>query len=156
MNAAAMSLPDLQPPAEATGDLALNDAALIDHALEIAAERHPDISPLVYARFFERCPEAQTLFRVVDPAQPPHGCGQMLFEIISLLQDGAAGRPHVPSYLQQVGHDHRGFGVHEAGFYADFLGALTDVVAQQLGGDWTPAHAQAWARQTESLLRHLR
>lgn len=97
-----MSLPDSQPPAEATGDLALNDAALIDHALEIAAER-----------------------------------------------------PHVPSYLQQVGHDHRGFGVHEAGMYAEFLGALTDVVAQQLGEDWTPAHAVAWGRQTEALLRHL-
>ena len=47
------------------------DGELIEATLELAAARHPDITPLVYARFFERCPEARSLFRVVDPQQPP-------------------------------------------------------------------------------------
>jgi hemoglobin-like flavoprotein len=143
------------PAGSAVSDVA-DDAALIEGTLELVAERHPDITPLVYARFFERCPDARPLFQLIDPAQPPHGCGQMLFEIVSLMQDCAAGRPHVPSYLAQVDQDHRGFGAHEPAHFAGFLAALTDVLAQQLGADWTPSHAQAWARQSQTLLRHLR
>ena len=131
------------------------DGELIEATLELAAARHPDITPLVYARFFERCPEARSLFRVVDPQQPPHGCGQMLFEIVSLLQDCVVGRPHVSSYMQQLGHDHRSFGVHNPTLYAAFLAALSDVVEQQAGADWTPEHAAAWSRQSQALLRHL-
>lgn len=145
MSLLATLLPDATAP----------DLPLLEKTLETVAERHPDITPLVYARFFERCPEARPLFRVVDPQQPPHGCGQMLFEVLSLLQDCAAGRQHVASYAQQVDHDHRAFGVHGPALYAQFLAAVIDVLAQQLGSDWTPELAAAWARQSQALLQHL-
>ena len=143
------SLTKLLPP-QASSDL-----PLLDRTLELTAERHPDITPLVYARFFERCPQARSLFEMVAPGQPPRGCGQMLFEILSLLQDCAAGRPHVASYAHQIDHDHRGFGVHDRALYAQFLDAVIDVLAEQLGADWTPDLAGAWARQSQALLRQL-
>ncbi len=131
------------------------DLALLERTLELAAERHPDITPLVYARFFERCPQARTLFELIAPDQPPRGCGQMLFEILSLLVDCAAGRPHVAPYAHQVDHDHHAFGVDDPNLYAAFLDAVVDVLALQLGADWTTDLAAAWARQCRALLQHL-
>ncbi len=131
------------------------DLPVLERTLELAAERHPDITPRVYACFFERCPQARPLFEVITPDQPPRGCGQMLFEILSLLVDCAAGRPHVAPYVQQVGHDHRAFGVGDPGLYGAFLAAVVEVLAEQLGDDWTPEIAAAWSRQTQALLQHL-
>ena len=131
------------------------DGELIEATLELAAARHPDITPLVYARFFERRPQARALFEVIAPDQPPRGCGQMLFEILSLLVDCAAGRPHVAPYAHRVDHDHHAFGVDDPNLYAAFLDAVVDVLALQLGADWTTDLAAAWARQCRALLQHL-
>jgi len=129
-----------------------SDAAILDETLELAAARCEDLTPLVYQRFFALRPEAHALFNVPDPTMPPLGCGQMLFEIISLLTDAAAGKPHVAPYMHQIASDHVSFQVTGDALYRDFLTALMDVLAQLLGSHWTDRHAAAWARQADVLL----
>ena len=132
-----------------------SDAQLIEASLELTAERAGDIGSAVYARFFERFPEGRSLFRVVDATQPPHGCGQMLFEVLSLLQDNAQNKPYVASYMADIGAEHAGFGVMGHATYAEFLQALMDVVAGALGDHWNAAYQAAWSRQTAGLLNLL-
>lgn len=132
-----------------------SDAALIAHTLELAAQKHDDIFPEDYARFFANCPASVPMFKVVDPSQPPHGCGQMLFEILSLLQDVAADKPYVASYMQQIASDHRAFGVGDPALYKKFLDSMVEVLAGLLGADWTVPHARAWERQSLALVKFL-
>jgi hemoglobin-like flavoprotein len=86
---------------------------------------------------------------------PPLGCGQMLFEIISLLVDAAAGKPHVSSYVHQIAPDHVSFKVLDLTLCDDFLQALVDALADLLGSGGTAARAQAWAPQSQALLHKL-
>lgn len=132
-----------------------SDAALLEETLERVAERCEDLTPAVYRRFFSRCPSASGLFTIIDPDTPPMGCGQMLFEIISLLCDSAAGKSYVPDYMQQIANEHMAFQVSGQQLYADFLDALNDTLAALMGDDWSPAHEQAWRRQTAKLVSYL-
>lgn len=140
---------------ESQGHCPMDDASILEHALELVAQRRDDIGPEVYSHFFQVCPAQYPVFKVVDPKQPPHGCGQMLFEVLSLLQDSTSGKSYVPSYLQQIAAEHAAFGVHGSVPYREFLDSLVAVVARVVGDDWTQAHAAAWARQTAALVRHL-
>ena len=131
------------------------DAIVLEGTLEAVTSLDRDISPAVYSRFLSRCPAKAELFRMIDAEQPPHGCGQMLFEIISLLQDNATNKQYVAGYMRQIADEHAAFGVTDTSLYAEFLASLVDVLAAVLGSDWTDAHAAAWTRQSEALLRHL-
>lgn len=128
------------------------DHARLNETLELAAARCDDLTPLVFQRFFARRPGAVELFSIPDPQMPPLGCGQMLYELICLLLDGAAGQTYVGAYMQGIAEDHRQHRVLDRALYQDFLAALADVVAGLLGADWCQAHAEAWERQSESLL----
>ena len=132
-----------------------DDAQLIEASLEQAADCGGDIGPAVYDRFFERFPEGRGFFRVVDTTQPPHGCGQMLFEILSLLLDNAQHKPYVASYMAHITAEHASFGVNEHITYAEFLHAIQDVVAKTLGDQWSTAYQAAWSRQISGLLGRL-
>lgn len=131
----------------------VSDAELIEQTLEIVAERSEDPAPEVFARFFERCPDARSMFTVLDPSQPPLACGQMCFEVIQLVRDTAEGKPYVPSYMSQVACSHAEIKVTDPRLYDEFLAALVDVMARLMGADWTEAHAAAWARQNAALMR---
>lgn len=132
-----------------------NDAALLEATLETVAERCEDLTPAVYRRFFSNCPAAAGLFTIIDPDTPPMGCGQMLFEIISLLCDSAADKSYVPGYMQQIANEHMAFQVNGQQLYADFLNALNDTLAALMGDDWSPEHEQAWGRQINRLLSYI-
>ncbi|MFN0184539.1 MAG: globin [Aquabacterium sp.] len=128
-----------------------SDLALIDRALELAAQTPQDVTLQVYPRFFARCPAAAPLFTPISPDFAPHGCANMVMSIIELLRDAAAGKGYVAGYARQIADEHRSFGVHEPALYADFLDSLRDELAAALGPQWTPAMAQAWARQAHML-----
>ncbi|VVQ15864.1 globin [Pseudomonas fluorescens] len=132
-----------------------NDAALLEETLEMVAERCEDLTPAVYRRFFTQCPPASGLFTIIDPDTPPMGCGQMLFEIISLLRDSAADKSYVPGYMQQIANEHLALQVNEQQLYTDFLNALNDTLAALMDDDWSPAHEQAWRRQITRLVSYL-
>ncbi len=128
---------------------------LLNASLELAVAQCEDLAPAVFARFFERCPVAIELFTVPDAAMPPLGCGQMVFEIISLLLDSAADKPYVASYMHQIASEHCAFKVDDSTLYAEFLASLADVLADLLGPQWSTAYAQAWERQSKRLLDSL-
>ena len=130
----------------------MNDGDEIAFTLEFIARNEIDITPLVYGIFFDASPEYREVFKVVDPAQPPHGCGQMLFEILSLIQDQAIGKPYVANYMKDIASQHKSFGVGSSAMYKKFLQALTEAIRQIMGREWTPSHAAAWERQTTSLV----
>lgn len=131
------------------------DAHWIEQTLEAVAARHEDISPLVYGQFFSACPQAAHLFKVVDPTQPPHGCGQMLFEILSLLQDCASDKPYVAGYMQQIASDHQSFGVHTVDFYRQFLDSIIRVLHDVMDTHWSAELDAAWNRQAGRLLEFI-
>jgi hemoglobin-like flavoprotein len=132
-----------------------HDLDLLNASLELAVAQCEDLAPAVFARFFARCPAAKDLFSVPDAAMPPLGCGQMVFEIISLLLDSAAGKPYVAPYMHQIATEHAGFRVQDGALYSEFMAALMDVFADLLGPQWTSDCAQAWARQSARLLESL-
>jgi hemoglobin-like flavoprotein len=132
-----------------------HDAQLIEHTLETVAARHEDISPLVYAQFFSTCPQAAPLFKVVDPTQPPHGCGQMLFEILSLLQDCASEKTYVAGYMKQIASDHKSFGVHATDFYGQFLESIVRVLRDVMDTHWSAELEAAWNRQAHRLIQFI-
>lgn len=132
-----------------------SDATLLEETLETVAGRCNDLTPEVYRRFFVRCPSATGLFTIIDADTPPMGCGQMLFEILSLLRDNAEGKGYIPDYMKQIASEHAAFQVSERQLYADFLNALTDTLSTLMGNDWRPAHEQAWQRQITTLLSYL-
>lgn len=127
------------------------DAQWIEQSLEAVAAHAGDISPLVYAQFFATCPQAAHLFKVVDPTQPPHGCGQMLFEILSLVQDCATNKPYVEGYMRQIASDHRSFGVDAVHFYGQFFESIVAVLREASGPQWSADWEAAWARQSQRL-----
>jgi hemoglobin-like flavoprotein len=132
-----------------------HDLDLLNTSLELAVAQCEDLAPAVFARFFARCPAATALFTVPDAAMPPLGCGQMVFEIISLLLDSAAGKPYVAPYMHQIASEHCAFKVEDATLYPEFMASLVDVLAGLLGTQWSPAYAQAWERQSRRLLDSL-
>lgn len=131
------------------------DRQLLNESLELALAQCEDFAPAVFARFFERRPTATALFEVPDTAMPPLGCGQMVFEIISLLLDSAAGKPYVASYMHQIASEHCAFKVEDPTLYPELMASLVDVLATLIGAQWSPAYAQAWERQSSRLLDSL-
>lgn len=132
-----------------------DDLVLLNASLELAVAHCEDLAPAVFTRFFTRCPAAVGLFTVPDAAMPPLGCGQMVFELISLLLDSAAGKPYVAPYMQKIAADHAGFQVRDGALYTEFMAALVDVLAGLLGPHWNAVYARAWVRQSEHLLASL-
>lgn len=130
------------------------DAALLDESLEQAAALCEDLTPLVYARFFELRPDAQIYFQLNE--LDPRSHGRMLAEVLCLLQDSAKGEDYVRPTLQTIAKDHVSYGVTETAFYRDFLVALQAALETLLGKHWQPAWSAAWQRQCAALLAALR
>ncbi len=135
---------------------ATSDAQLMADTLALLGERGQDIAPAVFARFISQHSASAPLFRVVDVSQPPHGCGQMVFEILSVLQDHAEGKPYVQGYLRDLVSGHKGFGVDGFALYSDFMASLLDEIGHCMGAEWTPERAEAWSSQREALLALLK
>ena len=129
-----------------------SDLALLNASLEIAVMQSEDFAPAVFQRFFSECPSASKLFTIPDPSMPPLGCGQMVFEIISLILDQAAGEAYVASYMHQIATEHSGFDVRDPEHYKAFLTALVDTLAQLAGNEWNAEFQTAWSRQCACLL----
>lgn len=133
--------------------IALDCATLLEHSFEVAAERGGDITPLVFARFFEIAPKAEALFQLdtIDP----QARGRMLAEMLTMLVDQARGEGYVGPTLATIAADHVAYGVEDFRLYEAWLQALTDVVRDLNAAAWTPEIAAAWQRQSAEFLRAL-
>jgi len=133
---------------------AIDDARLVEEIFECTASQSEDWTAAVFERFFQRCPDAVSHFRLAPEGsnQPPQGCGQMLFEATCLVMDSANGLPYVDAYVQQIVSEHAAFDVTETALYAEFFSAMRDELMQLIGDDWTDARAAAWDRQISALI----
>ena len=119
-------------------------------SLEQCGEAGVDITPLVYARFFELCPAAHELMGHSDD----HMQGRMLEQVLDLMfSDQHFGEG---GYLDWELDNHL-VGYQVAGsMYTHFFAALRDTVANTLGDSaWTPAMATAWEQKIARIMAHV-
>ena len=130
-----------------------SNADLLEASFERAAEAGGDITPLVFARFFECAPHAAGLFQLdtIDP----QARGRMLAEMLTILLDHARGEAYVGPTLATIAADHVAYGVEDRALYADWLQALADVVHGLCGAAWTAETAAAWRQECARFLSAL-
>ena len=123
------------------------DAAAIERSLEVAAERGGDLTPIVYARLFERQPEMQLLF-----ARDTTGAikGEMLMRVFEAILDFIGDRRYADHLIQTEVVTHDGYDVPPVVF-ATFFGLVAEVVGEACGPEWSPAMAEAWRRTLADL-----
>ena len=128
----------------------LDCAGLLERSFEVAAERGGDITPLVFARFFEIAPKAEAFFEL--DTLDPQARGRMLAEMLTMLVDQARGEGYVEPTLATIAADHVAYGVEDFSLYEAWLEALTDVVRVLNAAQWSPQIALAWQLQSSQFL----
>ncbi|MFC3078703.1 globin domain-containing protein [Phenylobacterium terrae] len=122
------------------GEPAFPSAAEIEASLELAAERCEDLTPLVYARMFERHPEMKPHFwRDTDDAIK----GEMLSRTFAALLDFVGQRTYADHMILSEMVTHEGYDVPRQVF-ATFFGFVRDAVREAAGADWTVEFDRAW------------
>ncbi len=126
-----------------------SNAEQIMQSLELCAERSGDITPLVYQRFFELCPDAYELMGHSDE----HMQGRMLEQVIELFfSDEHFGEG---GYLDWELDNHL-VGYRVPGqMYAHFFAAILAVVQESLGDAWSPEVVQAWDEKVAAIMQHV-
>ena len=123
------------------------DAEAIERSLEIAGERGGDLTPIVYARLFERQPEMKALFwrDTTDAIK-----GEMLMRAFEAILDFIRERKFSAHMIQTEVITHAGYDV-PPDVFATFFGLVAEVVQEACGPDWSPAMGQAWRRTLTDL-----
>ena len=130
---------------------AFPQAAEIEASLELAAERCEDLTPLVYARVFERHPDMKPHFwRDSDDAIK----GEMLSRTFSAILDFVGERRYADHMILTEMVTHEGYDVPRQVF-ATFFEIVRDVVREVLGADWTPQFAGAWDELLAEIDRYI-
>jgi hemoglobin-like flavoprotein len=120
---------------------------LIESSLERVAEHTGDLTPLVYERLFARHPEMKPLFwRDTTNAVK----GEMLAKVFEIILDFVGDNLFAANMIQCEVITHAGYDVPPE-IFRIFFGIVAEVVAEQLGDEWTPELAAAW----KSLLAEL-
>jgi len=113
---------------------------LIESSLELVAERSGDLTPLVYERLFSRHPEMKPLFwRDTSNAVK----GEMLAKVFEIILDFIGDNLFAANMIQCEVITHAGYDVPPEVFRI-FFGIVAEVMAEQLGDEWTPELAAAW------------
>ena len=124
--------------------------ALISDSLELYAERHGDMAPRVYERFFELNPEAAALMEYSDEYMR----GRMFASILELfLSDehlGAGG------YLAWELDNHINAYSATTAMYESLFQSMCDVLANDLGADCLPEWQEAWASRIDRIMAQIR
>jgi len=123
------------------------DAEAIERSLEIAGERGGDLTPIVYARLFERQPQMQVLFwrDSTDAIK-----GEMLMRVFDAILDFIRERRFAHHLIQTEVVTQAGYDV-PPDVFATFFGLVAEVVEEVCGSDWSPAMAQGWRRTLADL-----
>jgi hemoglobin-like flavoprotein len=126
-------------------------AAEIEASLELAAERCEDLTPLVYARVFERHPDMRAHFwRDADGAIK----GEMLSRTFSAILDFVGERRYADHMILTEMVTHEGYDVPRQVF-ATFFGFVRDTVREVAGADWTGDFERAWDELLAEIDRYI-
>ena len=115
-------------------------AALIEQSLELAAERCPDLTPLVYARLFREQPQMEALFwRDKNSAIR----GEMLARVFEAILDFIGERLYAHHLIQCEVVTHAGYDVPPDVFQT-FFPVVAATLKDVLADDWTSEIDLAW------------
>ena len=125
----------------------MDRAALIEQSLELAAERCPDLTPMVYERLFQQQPQMQALFwRDTNGAIK----GEMLARVFEAILDFIGERLYAHHLIQCEVVTHAGYDV-PPDVFCTFFPVVAETLREAVGEAWTPEMGQAW----DSLLADL-
>jgi hemoglobin-like flavoprotein len=119
----------------------------VEQSLEIAAERCPDLGPLVYGRLFALHPELEAMF-VLDTDGSVRG--SMLSHSLRVLLDLIDERHFGPSFIKAECIRH-GYSDLPPEMFVAFYPIVRDAVHEVVGPQWTDAMQSAW----EDVLREI-
>ena len=123
---------------------------LISDSLELYAERHGDMAPRVYERFFELNPEAAALMEYSDE----HMRGRMFASMVELfLSDEHLGPG---GYLDWELENHIKAYSATTAMYESLFQSMRDVLDKDLGKDWRPEWQHAWSSQIARILQQVK
>ena len=124
----------------------VNEIALISDSLECYAERHGDLAPRVYERFFELNPEAAALMEYSDEYMR----GRMFASMIELFLSDEHLEPG--GYLDWELENHIKAYSATTAMYESLFQSMHDVLDTNLGADWRPDWQEAWANRIDRIL----
>ena len=123
---------------------------LISDSLELYAERHGDMAPRVYERFFELNREAAALMEYSDE----HMRGRMFASMVELfLSDEHLGPG---GYLDWELENHIKAYSATTAMYESLFQSMRDVLDKDLGIDWRPEWQHAWSNRIARILQQVR
>jgi hemoglobin-like flavoprotein len=112
----------------------------IEASLELAADRCPDLTPLVYTRLFARHPQMERLFwRDTSGAVK----GEMLAKVFEAILDFIGERRYAARLIQCEVVTHEGYDVPRE-IFGTFFATVAETLKDVLRGDWTPDIDVAW------------
>ena len=122
-----------------TGQALSTDPELIIESLEWIAERHSDLVPLVYGRFYTHYPDARTMFgRDEHRVHQGHMFNGMLMAVIEHAEGRCA-----PGSIDAWVIDHDLWGVKKA-MYRVMFDALHETIRECMGERWNASFSKAW------------
>ena len=124
----------------------VSEIALISDSLELYAERHGDMAPRIYERFFELNPDAAALMEYSDEYMR----GRMFASMIELfLSDEHLGPG---GYLNWELENHIKAYSATTAMYESLFQSMRDVFDNDLEADWRPEWQEAWANRIEHIM----
>jgi NAD(P)H-flavin reductase/hemoglobin-like flavoprotein len=124
--------------------------SIIRSSWELVEPVADELAKHFYAVLFARAPETRDLF----PANMEIQRSRLLRALVHVVQ--MVDRPHeLTPFLQQLGRDHRKFGVVTRHYNA-VGGALLSAIGYYSGPAWTPQVAAAWTEAYGLVSNHMR
>ena len=123
------------------------DLEQIDATLQLLTdEKSEDLLDITYSRFFQVCPEAETLWEKDDPVSR----GKMFNGVILTIVDNIT-RPQIgENNLVSDVKDHDGYGVSKV-MYQQFFDSLVEALDEVLGDGFTVEMKSAWCGQLSQI-----
>jgi hemoglobin-like flavoprotein len=123
---------------------------LISDSLELYADRHGDMAPRVYERFFELNPEAAALMEYSDE----HMRGRMFASMVELfLSDEHLGPG---GYLDWELENHIKAYSATTAMYESLFQSMCDVLDKDLVTEWRPDWQEAWTNRIDRIMAQVR
>ncbi len=127
----------------------VSEIALISDSLELYAERHGDMAPRIYERFFELNPDAAVLMEYSDEYMR----GRMFASMIELFLSDEHLEPG--DYLTWELENHIKAYSATTAMYESLFQSMRDVFDNDLGADWRPEWQEAWESRIGRIMKHV-